>query len=110
MSAAALLADLAAAGVVLWADGDALRYRAPAGTMTADRLDLLREHKTEIVRLLADPDALRLAVAIVIVEAEPVPDPIAAVGPVRCFACGAERPPDGAACPTCHPAAAMRRG
>ena len=110
MSAAALLADLAAAGVVLWADGDALRYRAPAGTMTADRPDLLREHKTEIARLLADPDALRVAAAIAIFDAEPVRSPIAAVEPARCFACGTERPPDGTACPTCHPAPAMRRG
>ena len=110
MSAVAVLTELAAAGVVFSAEGDRLRYRAPTGTMTADRLRLHREHKAEIIRLLPDADELPVALALAIFDAEPVRSPIAAVEPVRCFACGAERSPDGAACRTCHPAPATRRG
>ena len=103
MSAAALLADLTAVGITLRVEGQALRFRAPAGTMTAARLAELREHKAEIVRLLADPDALRMAVATAIFDGEPVPGLPVTPAPVGCFACGVVRDPREPVCPTCHP-------
>lgn len=37
-------------GVVLWLEGERLRYRAPLGVITDDLLGLLREHKASLVR------------------------------------------------------------
>ena len=110
MSAAALLVDLAGDGVLLRVDGAALRYRAPAGAMTAGRLARLREHKAEIVRLAADPDALRLAAAVAIFDAGPSPSGAPAPRPASCFACGTAGAPDERGCLVCHPRAGGRRG
>jgi len=46
-------------GVELWLDGEQLRFRAPTGVMTAERLGMLREHKPAIIALLRDEEALR---------------------------------------------------
>ena len=51
MTAATLVAELRARGVVLEPHGDRLRVR-PASIVTPDETDLIRRHKTEILRLL----------------------------------------------------------
>ena len=107
MNVTALLADLAAAGVDLSAEGDRLRYRAPAGTMPPGRVALLRAHKADILRWLADPDGLRVAMALAIFDAEPAPD-TPPVTPLRCFACGTALDERGLVCGTCHPPAGDR--
>lgn len=50
-----LLAGYQAAGVQLWVEDGKLRYRAPHGVMTADRLARLRACREEIVAALAAP-------------------------------------------------------
>jgi pyochelin synthetase len=50
--AAALLDSLQAIGVRLWLEDSALRYRAPAGVMTPDRLAALRGQRDVLVRML----------------------------------------------------------
>ena len=54
MTAEELLRDFSAQGVELWAEGRRLRYRAPRGALTADRLERLRHHKDDLLTLLAD--------------------------------------------------------
>ena len=48
-----LLADFQERGIQLWADGDRLRYRAPAGVLTDEDQTKLREYKPELVQHLA---------------------------------------------------------
>jgi len=52
MTTAGLLADLRRLGVVLWAEGDRLRFNAPAGVLTPDFRAQLAERKAEILGLL----------------------------------------------------------
>jgi hypothetical protein len=52
VSAAHQLARIDAAGVRLWADGDALRYRARPGALTPERVAWLRDHKPAILAAL----------------------------------------------------------
>ncbi|MCP3424658.1 condensation domain-containing protein [Rothia sp. AR01] len=59
-SPAALLADLARDGVHLWAEDGALRFRAPAGTLTDERRAALAAHRAEVLDLLAARDNPRL--------------------------------------------------
>jgi hypothetical protein len=47
-----LLADLAHNQVVVYMDGDRLRYRAPEGALTADMRMAIGEHRTAIVNHL----------------------------------------------------------
>ncbi|HEX5741242.1 MAG TPA: amino acid adenylation domain-containing protein, partial [Pilimelia sp.] len=51
-----LLSELTALGVRLWADGDALRFRAPAGALGAAHRAALRAHKPALLALLASAD------------------------------------------------------
>jgi hypothetical protein len=51
-SAGELLADLAARGVELRADGEALRYR-PAFLVRRAEAEAMRQHKAELLALLA---------------------------------------------------------
>ncbi|GAA1943597.1 non-ribosomal peptide synthetase [Kitasatospora viridis] len=67
MSTTALMAELRGAGAVLWEEDGRLRYRAPKGVLTPNRLDALRAGKEEVLALLRaeqrpvalvpDPDA-----------------------------------------------------
>src|SRR5258708_5561204 len=52
MTATALLAHLHNLGVVLWADGDRLRYNAPKAVLTPTLRAELTEHKREILAFL----------------------------------------------------------
>ena len=47
------LEELKAEGIDLWLEAEELRFRAPAGRMTGERLTILRARKTEIVSFLA---------------------------------------------------------
>lgn len=71
MTPAALLARLRALGVDLRADGDALRYRAPAGVLTPELRQELIEHKEELLELLR-PATLPAGCAVRFVGPSPV--------------------------------------
>ena len=51
--AAALIESLEGMGVQLWIEDAQVRYRAPRGLMTGERLASLRERREEIAALLA---------------------------------------------------------
>ncbi|ROO60463.1 pyochelin synthetase [Micromonospora sp. Llam0] len=53
MSTRQIVAELSALGVELWEDGGALKFRAPAGVLTDQRRQRVREHRDEILALLA---------------------------------------------------------
>ena len=57
MSAIELLSELRHLDVRLWLDGDRLRYRAPQGVMTPERLARLSERKSEVIALLRGSEA-----------------------------------------------------
>ena len=57
MTPAELLAHLQRQGVVLWADGDRLRYKAPKGLLTPALREELTERKGEILALLRQSNA-----------------------------------------------------
>ena len=66
MSLQPFLADLSSREVRLWADGDRLRCKAPAGVLTPTLRDELMERKSEILEFLRTADAVaRQARAIV---------------------------------------------
>src|ERR1700722_3067036 len=52
-----LLTSLRETGVDLWREGDQLRYRAEAGTLTAELLQQLLEQKSEILKFLKQAEA-----------------------------------------------------
>ncbi|AGC46259.1 non-ribosomal peptide synthetase [Myxococcus stipitatus DSM 14675] len=52
MSASELLAELQQKGIELWAEGDALRFRAPPGHLTERLRAVLRERKTQLLEHL----------------------------------------------------------
>ncbi len=56
--AAELLTELEGLGVVLWEEDGRLRYRAPRGVMTEERLGRLRECKEDVLAALKAADAL----------------------------------------------------
>lgn len=57
MSAAEdLLHDLAEHGVAVWQEAGQLRYRAPAGAMTPVTMAAMKQHKPELLALLAAND------------------------------------------------------
>ncbi len=63
MNAALSLPDLQARGVQLWAEGETLRYRAPAGTVTPELLANLQAHKPELLKALGKRQSLEQAAA-----------------------------------------------
>ena len=52
MTAADLLMEFVEAGVVLWLDGEQIRYRAPAGVLDQRRRAAVSEHRPVLVDLL----------------------------------------------------------
>jgi pyochelin synthetase len=48
-SAIALVDEFRCRGIELWADGEQLRYRAPAGVLTPEFTIELKEHKAELI-------------------------------------------------------------
>ncbi|MBI3864645.1 MAG: hypothetical protein HY290_22435 [Planctomycetia bacterium] len=55
MSADSLIEELRRAGVTLTVAGDELRFRAPAGVMTAELKATLAARKTELIEALCQP-------------------------------------------------------
>jgi amino acid adenylation domain-containing protein len=55
---AALLAELRSRDIEVWADGDRLQCNAPAGTLTPELRDQLRQRKSEIMEFLRGPAEL----------------------------------------------------
>jgi hypothetical protein len=47
-------------GVSIWCDGDALKFDAPTGTMTPERINLLKKHKPELMAFLRAGSALKI--------------------------------------------------
>src|SRR2546430_1953113 len=56
-----LAADLSRRGVMLWADGDELRVRAPKNALTDELRTALRENKTELLTIVRERAADRPA-------------------------------------------------
>ena len=57
MSVAQLLTELQTLGVKVWPDAGALRFKAPAGAMTPELTARLKEHKPELLTILANEPA-----------------------------------------------------
>jgi thioesterase domain-containing protein len=81
VSAAAFLAELRSRDMHVWADGDQLRCNAPAGVLTPEVRDHLRQHKDDILRFLRSAEALAgQQRAIVPLQPRGVRPPVFAVG------------------------------
>ncbi len=105
MNPADLLADLRKRRVVLSLDGHRLRYRGSEDAVTPDVVEQLRKHKAALVGMLTaaaaeDAERLRFEAAMATFDLELI----------RCRACGLERNPEIAVCPTCHPPAWLSAG
>ncbi|RVD74030.1 MAG: thioesterase [Mesorhizobium sp.] len=75
-----LLADLAVKDIKVWVEGDRLRCNAPAGTLTAESTDQLRDRKGEIIAFLTMAAvAARQQSAIIPLQARGTRTPIYAV-------------------------------
>ncbi len=90
MMVPALLAELRQHEIRVWADGDRLRCRGPAGALTPELRDRLQQHKREIVDFLRSGEALaRQQRAIVPLEQGGTRVPVFAVpghnGDVFCY-------------------------
>ncbi len=78
---AALLTELRGLDIRIWWDGDQLRCDAPAGVVTADLRDAIRQRKAEITEFLRAAEALgRQQRAIVPLQPRGERDPVFAVG------------------------------
>jgi thioesterase domain-containing protein len=58
VSVVALLAELRGRGVQVWPDGGQLRCNAPAGVLTPELRDTLRQNKSDILEFLCSAEAL----------------------------------------------------
>jgi hypothetical protein len=72
VSAAAVLLELAAVGITVDAIDGQIRCRHREGALSHELAARVRAQRDEILSLLADPDAFRVAMAIEIFDAEPV--------------------------------------
>lgn len=80
MSLTAFLADLRSRDIQLWADGDRLRCDAPAGVLTPELQDQLRQRKNEILEFLRTAESLaRQQKAIVPLQPQGTRAPVFAV-------------------------------
>lgn len=97
MSAVGLLLELRALDIAVDIMDGQVRCRHAPGALPAELADRVRARRDEVLALLADPDALRAAVARALFDAEEEL--------VRCRACGTARGAGAATCPVCHPPA-----
>jgi len=109
VSAVALLLELREAGVAVDVVEGRIRCRHRPEALSPDLAERVRGRRSELLTLLADPAALREAVARWIFEAEadgatgmPTGKAIR-VATRGCYACGQERDVEGAVCQVCHP-------
>ncbi|MCP4162574.1 MAG: amino acid adenylation domain-containing protein, partial [Deltaproteobacteria bacterium] len=49
-----ILRDLKNKGIILWVEGDSLKYKAPEGVMNKKIISLLKERKSELIHLLKE--------------------------------------------------------
>jgi thioesterase domain-containing protein len=81
VSVAAFLAELRSRDMQVWADGDQLRCNAPAGVLTPEVRDHLRQHKHDILKFLRSAEALaRQQRAIVPLQPRGLRPPVFGVG------------------------------
>jgi hypothetical protein len=52
-----LLHEFEQLGVSIWREGDALKFDAPTGTMTPERINLLKQHKPDLLAFLSAGNA-----------------------------------------------------
>ena len=127
MPPGALLAELRTRGVQLTADGDALCYRGPKGSVTPELRALLVEQKPALLRLLTPPPAVedpalnhrvtafqaqverwataeRVGVPLLVLPGAPEPR----IG--ACLSCGTAIERDGLRCRLCRHAVAVVLG
>ena len=57
--AAELLQEARRRGIILEADGESIRYRAPRGSLTADLHEAMRARKAELLQALTVPARVR---------------------------------------------------
>lgn len=113
MSAVAVLLDLAQRDIRVDLVGDRIRCRYAPGALAPELAGRVRARRREVIELLADPNALRLAAAQAIfggVECEGTDTvaPAENVPPtIQCWACGLERSRTTLPCPRCHPPARL---
>ena len=72
MSAADVLLELLERGIEVDALDGRVRCRHTAGALSSGLAARVREYREEVLALLEDPNALRLAMAAAIFDAEPV--------------------------------------
>ena len=58
MTVASLLAELLSRDVQVWIDGDQLRCNAPAGVLTPDLRDVLRQRKADMIQFLRSAESI----------------------------------------------------
>jgi len=58
MSVMALLTELRSRGIRVWPEGGQLRCNAPAGVLTPELCDTLRQSKSDILKFLRAAEAL----------------------------------------------------
>jgi thioesterase domain-containing protein len=81
VSVAAFLAELRSRDMQVWADGDQLRCNAPAGVLTPEIRDHLRQRKNDILEFLRSAEALaRQQRAIVPLQPRGTQSPVFGVG------------------------------
>lgn len=81
MSVAAFLAELRTRDMDVWAEGDQLRCNAPAGALTPELRDHLRQRKGEILEFLRGAEAMaRQQRAIVPLQPRGIRPPVFAIG------------------------------
>ena len=44
--------DLAEKEIVIWCEGDSIKFKAPKGAMTEESISMLRQHKAEVLDYL----------------------------------------------------------
>jgi hypothetical protein len=47
-------------GVSIWREGDALKFDAPIGTMTLERIDLLKQNKSDLLAFLSAGNSAKI--------------------------------------------------
>jgi aspartate racemase len=73
MSLEDVLSSLKAKNILLWPEGDQLRYRGPTGVLTPEELEQLRHRKAEILRFLRDHTSHRQAPLAAVERSGPLP-------------------------------------
>ena len=60
MNAKQILLEMHKKGIEFWCEGDNLKYRAPENAITKEELDMVKEHKEEIIALIKTMESSEL--------------------------------------------------